>query len=239
MMIQQPGSLTSYLQSPAVHRKYVFNCASCPTASLTHENSRRAMRTAFSGVSLAPSPAVLRFLKIQTETLCFLHTSKRPVQPRIPRRSFRARLDSQQFSSTSRISVSRQGQIRLCASPTNDSSTNAANPSSRPRIAQGRCLQKESVRRASSWSAKGKDKPWETWRARRAADAKGLGPNHLPSPLSLEDTGSIGRAIKPGSELMLRCTEFDGSGNVTLINGEFKKTELIQKVCPGPVITSV
>jgi len=30
--------------------------------------------------------------------------------------------------------------------------------------------------------------------------------------------------------LTLRCTEFDVDGNVTVVNGEFKKSELIQKV---------
>jgi hypothetical protein len=28
----------------------------------------------------------------------------------------------------------------------------------------------------------------------------------------------------------LRCTEFDENGNVTLVNGEFRKSELIAKV---------
>lgn len=39
-----------------------------------------------------------------------------------------------------------------------------------------------------------------------------------------------GLAAKASNELRLRCTEFDSSGNVTLVNGEFKKSELIAKV---------
>lgn len=35
--------------------------------------------------------------------------------------------------------------------------------------------------------------------------------------------------MKPTNELRLRCTEFDEFGNVTLVNGEFKKSELIAK----------
>lgn len=35
---------------------------------------------------------------------------------------------------------------------------------------------------------------------------------------------------KASNELKLRCTEFDENGNVTLVNGEFKKSELIAKV---------
>jgi len=59
-----------------------------------------------------------------------------------------------------------------------------------------------------------------------------LQPDDLP-PLSdfLDDNTSLGRTLRPANELKLRCTEFDGGGNVTLVNGEFKKSELIAKVC--------
>ncbi|RJE18206.1 hypothetical protein PHISCL_09458 [Aspergillus sclerotialis] len=38
-----------------------------------------------------------------------------------------------------------------------------------------------------------------------------------------------GLAAKASNELRLRCTEFDSNGDVTLVNGEFKKSELIAK----------
>ena len=43
---------------------------------------------------------------------------------------------------------------------------------------------------------------------------------------------NLGRtlAAKTLNEPCLRCTEFDGNGNVTLVNGEYKKSELIAKV---------
>ena len=43
---------------------------------------------------------------------------------------------------------------------------------------------------------------------------------------------NLGRNLsgKASNELKLRCTEFDENGNVTLVNGEFKKSELIAKV---------
>lgn len=48
----------------------------------------------------------------------------------------------------------------------------------------------------------------------------------------LDDNAGLGnRIIKPSNELKLRCTEFDENGNVTLVNGEFRKSELIAKVC--------
>ena len=42
----------------------------------------------------------------------------------------------------------------------------------------------------------------------------------------------VGRTLtsKAPNELRLRCTELDENGNVTLVNGEFKKSELIAKV---------
>jgi magnesium transporter len=54
--------------------------------------------------------------------------------------------------------------------------------------------------------------------------------NDLPPLASfLDDNQSPGRILKPTNELRLRCTEFDEKGNVTLVNGEFKKSELIAK----------
>ena len=58
-----------------------------------------------------------------------------------------------------------------------------------------------------------------------------------PLPGFLDDAAgtSLGRnkSGKPGSELKLRCTEIDENGNVTTVNGEFKKSELIAKVHTG------
>ena len=41
---------------------------------------------------------------------------------------------------------------------------------------------------------------------------------------------SLGRISRPTNELKMRCTELDEHGNVTLVSGEFKKSELIAKV---------
>ncbi|KAF3491409.1 inner membrane magnesium transporter mrs2 [Arthroderma uncinatum] len=64
-----------------------------------------------------------------------------------------------------------------------------------------------------------------------------LKPDDLPATTSNFDDGNesnpfnVGRnlALKVSNEPRLRCTEFDGVGNVTLVNGEFKKSELIAK----------
>ena len=69
-------------------------------------------------------------------------------------------------------------------------------------------------------------------RLRQSRSASKPAPNgHLP-PLAgfLDDNAGLGgRIIKPSNDLKLRCTEFDENGNVTLVNGEFRKSELIQK----------
>ena len=55
-----------------------------------------------------------------------------------------------------------------------------------------------------------------------------------PLPSFLDEVGGTSlarsKAGKSGSELKLRCTEIDANGNVTTVNGEFKKSELIAKV---------
>ena len=58
-------------------------------------------------------------------------------------------------------------------------------------------------------------------------------PTVAPLPSLLEDANAIngfGRSPRPANELKLRCTELDEQGNVTMISGEFKKSELIAKV---------
>ena len=70
---------------------------------------------------------------------------------------------------------------------------------------------------------------------RRKAEAV-VKPNDLPPlPSFLDDVNgtTLGRSktAKGTNELKLRCTEFNEDGKVTLVNGEFKKTELIAKVC--------
>lgn len=55
----------------------------------------------------------------------------------------------------------------------------------------------------------------------------------LPNFLNDSDSSILGRSKvgKPSNELILRCTEVNENGDVTLVNGEFKKSELIAKVC--------
>ncbi|PYI21732.1 cora-domain-containing protein [Aspergillus violaceofuscus CBS 115571] len=70
------------------------------------------------------------------------------------------------------------------------------------------------------------------WRRSKAAESN----KYACSPPTLIGDGTepgftLGRglAAKATNEPRLRCTEFDSNGNVTLVNGEFKKSELIAK----------
>ena len=71
------------------------------------------------------------------------------------------------------------------------------------------------------------------WSFNRGKPQTPLKPNDLPLlPNFLgEGSTSLGRSAgKASNELKLRCTEVDENGKVVLVNGEFKKSELIAKV---------
>ena len=74
------------------------------------------------------------------------------------------------------------------------------------------------------------------WKDKLLKENQAVKPTHSPAlPSSLDDASnaSLGRRKtgKGANELKLRCTEFDENGNVTFMDGEFKKSELIAKVC--------
>lgn len=86
--------------------------------------------------------------------------------------------------------------------------------------------------RPISTSSSLKDPFWRRLRPQKQTKSLRYHNDDLP-PLQgfLDDSsaGLGGRIIKPSNELKLRCTEFDENGNVTLVNGEFRKSELIAK----------
>jgi magnesium transporter len=66
---------------------------------------------------------------------------------------------------------------------------------------------------------------------------KGRQSARLQPPLPFKDTidtpvgfDSLGRMTRAANELKMRCTELDEQGNVTMVSGEFKKSELIARV---------
>jgi magnesium transporter len=77
-------------------------------------------------------------------------------------------------------------------------------------------------------------KAWQLFGGRKPNPARSLSPPPLsdvmgdaPIPIGFE---SLGRMTRAANELKMRCTELDDQGNVTMVSGEFKKSELIAKV---------
>lgn len=68
---------------------------------------------------------------------------------------------------------------------------------------------------------------WPKWWIGAQTPRRGQLP---PLASFLDASSSGGRSMKAANEPRLRCTEFNENGNVTLVNGEFKKSELITKV---------
>jgi magnesium transporter len=149
-----------------------------------------------------PSPAVLKFLRIQAECLPFLasHSQVRRNHHHTPTDTARSRIWTSAQCRASLKLVERQTLVSPCRGFWNSATK-------------------------LRWQ-----KPWQQVRPKKTAP---LQPNDLPPlPRLLDDAGaaSLGRIVKPTNELRMRCTEFDGDGKVTLVNGAFKKSELIAKV---------
>lgn len=76
-------------------------------------------------------------------------------------------------------------------------------------------------------------------RVREVINDRNAAAQYSPSPYAttFTDEGAEGNLFNLGrtlatkiNEPRLRCTEFDENGNVTLVNGEYRKSELIAKV---------
>ena len=189
-----------------------------------------------------PSPALLRFLKAQTEvhsasflssnapvlcrrapqyqSCCLASTSSTPRHPPLPPSAREA---------SPMVTSPQWPYSKSLASPVRSSCLDARNLSRSPRYEMSHHLPFTYPRRPFTsgaqegfWNLRGLKKQKPVVHRQRS---------DLPPLASfLDDNGGLGRVSRPTNELKLRCTEFDESGNVTLINGEFKKSELIAKV---------
>jgi magnesium transporter len=183
---------------------------------------------------VVPSAELLRFLKHQTETAFPFHTSR----PRSATSSTSARRISnpsrRYLSSSARQCAKPQTSFiddlwprhrETCQalppprthpppSPSPRHASNSAHPGWLHRIFRHRqAISKaaESNRRNGQTGASQGNQPYEDTSAQL---------------FNLSRT--LSRA-SPGADLKLRCTEFDANGSVTLVAGEFKKSELIAK----------
>jgi magnesium transporter len=213
----------------------------------------------------APSSTLLRFLKSQSDGLCFFSSNPRGfifdhAAPQAPPLS--PRLNSQRIASPTRyLSTTASKPTTLEGGflnldfllPRAATSATQVSPKHKARRGVWRIdLSYTSRRHASNdprgwhasndgkgWHASNNDRGWlrHLW-GRKQKMPKPLKSDDLPLGSFLEDGGetptfSLGRNMSPKSanEAKLRCTEFDENGNVVLVNGEFKKSELIAKVC--------
>jgi magnesium transporter len=203
----------------------------------------------------APSSTLLRFLKSQSDGLCFFTANPRGfifdhATPRVPRLS--PTLNSRRIASPPRcLSTTALKPTALEAGflnldflwPRVATSATHAGPGHKVRRGSWRTdLSYTSQRHASNdprgWHASKNNRGWLhlLW-GRKQKIPKPLKSNDLPLGPFLEEGGeapmfNLGRNMSPKSanEAKLRCTEFDENGNVVLVNGEFKKSELIAKV---------
>ena len=193
-----------------------------------------------------PSSTLLRFLRAQSDNLCLSRACERAGQARQRWPLTPQTRQTRKFSRyTHEGVVPCEARVQASLFPTfinrrktpntpphqHDSSLTAKEP----KLASG---QQSQYSRSTSINGK---RPL----LRRLLDFRHrnveskLKPHDLPALTTfVNDDGSEGNlfnlgrtlAAKASNELRLRCTEFDGSGNVTLVNGEYRKSELIAKV---------
>jgi magnesium transporter len=234
----------------------------------------------------APSPTLLKFLRSQSEGICFFspnptngtfvfnHAAPRACLPKTalkptrdssvitPTRSIKAGPTVQPFSmSAMRPNVAQiglfKGEILMPRATREKRKTGQGNLHTSARVhppprfqnpRQGRDIH---LRFLNTTERKSAPRSWRSWwhqtwfkrsekkrqHALRQDDLPlGRGGNYLGSDESPESMIAIGRtvSVKAANEAKLRCTEFDENGNVVLVDGQFKKSELIAKVCFTP-----
>ena len=180
------------------------------------------------GYAPIPSPAVLRFLRIQADSLSFLAAQDRNCWIQARRRHDTSVEHSTQSSRTwsSNFTTAQLAQGVSFESPRTKNRSSFHLGCSSPRDVGG-----HSESRSRNTLTPPTRRWFRPWHRIRQKPAGPLQPNDLPAPSLLDDNASLSRIVKPINELQLRCTEFDELGRVTLVNGAFKKSELIAKVC--------
>ena len=226
-------------------------CALASKVSSLPNGSRRIHTTmrpnAWSAVP-APSSTLLKFLRSQSKAVCCVTVNSRPGPSyRLSNRSTLASTTGCQASSRVR---GLRTTTRSAATTIQPSSGNLDELVDRARSIGSSLhapfLHPPFRRRWSCSTPQGRRhlSGSHSWRqsllnlARKARKKDAWKLDDLPPIASILGDGtdssmlSLGRISpnKAANELKLRCTEFDEHGNVTLVNGEFKKSELIAKV---------
>jgi hypothetical protein len=197
----------------------------------------------------APSRNLLRFLRFQSESVCFFSGNPSPSKLQGP--GGRAELahkpstisDRRHMSSTSRKEARAHTSYLDELWPRHCESSPKALPPPH-HYHQAHNLHRTTttpsgIRHTSTKSSRslGLFQRLLNLRGRKAAsNRRKLYKDDLPIGHSYDDPSvqlfNLARALSKnpsGADLKLRCTEFDSNGSVTLVSGEFKKSELIAK----------
>ncbi len=195
----------------------------------------------------APSSTLLKFLRAQSEGVCFFssnprgfvfdHAAPRGAQTKPKSIHAQQPTASRRLStSSSRLATVEAGFLNFDAfwpraDPTTSQLTQLWSPQTRysgTKISKLPGAQRYASKRNGPWLRR----LWALGDYR----LHGLKHEDLPYGEDVSESSmfTIGRSMsaKGANEPKLRCTEFDENGNVVLVNGEFKKSELIAKVRP-------
>ena len=195
----------------------------------------------------APSTNVLRFLRKQADSVCFFTAT----EPGLITRNSQGRRCANSILGGGRTSVrhltttSPRRQLALEASLLNleflPRPENFRLPflknASRPGIVI-RHNSQDNERIGRYQSSETEEAQWRKWLAAavrtKASDQPSTEDTQPAQPTYPGDIngGALRSLLKIApSDVKLRCTEFDENGKVVVTNGEFKKQELIAKVC--------
>jgi magnesium transporter len=203
------------------------------------------MRPLPSKAVYAPSSSLLRFLRSQTEGVCFFTSNhhKSPTEFYSPnpihngvQACTKTHNGTRHLSTTSRRATTVEAsllslelfQLSGRHHPSARSLGYGPKTTSNSKSQDGRFTR----RYASNDSRHFLRGLWHQFGQTKAKTA--VKPPKLPLPPNFHDEKGetpLGWSVgKAPNELKLRCTELDENGNVTLVSGEFKKSELIAKV---------
>ena len=196
----------------------------------------------------APSATLLRFLRSQSEGICFFSSNVRtsfafdhaaPRSTHVKRPTARRSL----ISATRSLCNSRPQYAALEAGfPGLDfifprASTTTLQPETKPYHKLRRIIRRDWNILGARHGSTHERRWWQLFGGRSPRSSQPLHPDDLPNANYNEESSdsmfSLGRRIsaKAAAQPKLRCTELDENGNIILTSGEFKKSELIQKVC--------
>ncbi len=204
------------------------------------------MRAGSGFTVVAPSSSLLRFLRSQCEQVCFStpsgaircqNTKPRRTRTICPGFSSPSQRSARYLTTTSSRKATCESSVLNLDFSRPPSKYGLANP-----LGSARAPRPPKNRISSTCTNTSRHASTRIWpllnrllKPNEYKEKPRIKPTNLPPlPSFLDDVGgtSLGRnkAGKAANEMKLRCTEFDKDGKVTLMDGEFKKTELIAKV---------